>query len=271
MAPLGAGLISNVQNVIKHVEYAREKNYYPVVDMQNYLTFYNEMEPIRNKFNSWEYYFNQPSEVSLEDAYHSKKVILSKGYRFRYNSKKINLVNNSLKSIIDTWSCDEIYLNSYVNYEHKKMVNAMFAGKKVVGISVRGTDYLIGVKFHHKQPTLSELYDLLDEYLVSKADFIFLSTEDDSILSEFKKRYNEKLLFTSRERISNYNDAIPTPAYSFSRKNDNYLKGLEYLIDVLLLSSCDFLVGAYHGATWGALYFSQGKFRGIQLIDKGMS
>ena len=40
---------------------------------------------------------------------------------------------------------------------------------------------------------------------------------------------------------------------SFGRKNDKYLRGREYLINILLLSECDCLVAGSAGGTYGAL------------------
>jgi hypothetical protein len=48
----GAGLFSNFHWVLGHILYALEKKYIPVVDMQNYKTFYNELEPINGSKNA---------------------------------------------------------------------------------------------------------------------------------------------------------------------------------------------------------------------------
>ncbi|MDR3162696.1 MAG: hypothetical protein LBT81_02405, partial [Helicobacteraceae bacterium] len=72
----GAGLFSNFRWVLGHILYALEKNYIPVVDMQNYKTYYNEFEPINGSKNAWEYYFEQPEPYTLEQVYKGKNVVL---------------------------------------------------------------------------------------------------------------------------------------------------------------------------------------------------
>ena len=54
-------------------------NAIPVVDMKNFSTKYNELNKIKNTFNSWNYYFEPISKYSLEEVYESKSVIISTG------------------------------------------------------------------------------------------------------------------------------------------------------------------------------------------------
>ena len=76
-SPPGAGLLSNYLLVLMHVYYAKKMGYEPIVDYKNYSNFYKEKGQINNSDNSWEYYFQQPTNTSLEDVYKSKNVILS--------------------------------------------------------------------------------------------------------------------------------------------------------------------------------------------------
>jgi len=74
----GAGLFSNFHWVLGHIIYALEKNYIPVVDMKNYKTYFNETALINGTKNAWEYYFKQPTNYNLDEAYKSKNVVVSK-------------------------------------------------------------------------------------------------------------------------------------------------------------------------------------------------
>ena len=62
--------------ILGHIHVAESKSYVSVVDMKNYKNTYLKKEEV-GSINSWEYYFRQPTDVSLDDAYKSKKVILS--------------------------------------------------------------------------------------------------------------------------------------------------------------------------------------------------
>ena len=71
------GMFSNLHYVILNIIYAENKNYTPIVDMQNYPTIYNEFEKLNKSYNSWNYYFNNLTKIKLEKIYKNKNYILS--------------------------------------------------------------------------------------------------------------------------------------------------------------------------------------------------
>ena len=78
------GFMALIIYVLRHAEYADKNGYKIVVDMLNYKTQYT----IDNKTNVWEWFFEQPCGIQLEEAYRSHNVINS-GYTFKsyINSK----------------------------------------------------------------------------------------------------------------------------------------------------------------------------------------
>ena len=72
----GSGLFFNFVTTAGHIRYGLSKGWLPVVDMQNYNNAYLEPEKF-GKENSWEYYFEQPLRIGLEQAYAGENVILS--------------------------------------------------------------------------------------------------------------------------------------------------------------------------------------------------
>lgn len=72
------GLFSNFIVFAGHIRYALTKGWLPVVDMQNYPNAYLAPEKF-GKENAWEYYFEQPLRIGLEQAYNGENVILSNG------------------------------------------------------------------------------------------------------------------------------------------------------------------------------------------------
>ena len=57
-----AGIFSYLSFVLNHLIIAKKNNFIPVVDMQNFVSPYNEKYKIENTLNSWEYYFEQTSK-----------------------------------------------------------------------------------------------------------------------------------------------------------------------------------------------------------------
>ena len=84
----------------------------PVIDMENFQTFYNCKKKIRNKYNSWEYYFEPVSKFKLKKVYKSKNVLFCD--------------NKTSKSgfSIENYSSDFKYFNGFqfLDYRHKKIV-----------------------------------------------------------------------------------------------------------------------------------------------------
>ena len=73
----GTGLFSNVLYVLNHLKIAKKNKYIPFVDMENFITIYNERKKINGTKNAWEYYFKNLSNYKLKEIYQSKKVIFT--------------------------------------------------------------------------------------------------------------------------------------------------------------------------------------------------
>ena len=75
----GGGMFSNLNYVLHHLLISDKLGFVPVVDMENYKTFYNENININGTKNSWNYYFEPVSKYSLKEVYSSKQVIITDG------------------------------------------------------------------------------------------------------------------------------------------------------------------------------------------------
>jgi hypothetical protein len=73
----GAGFFSNLFFVLCNIKIANDKNYIPIIDMENFTTWYNEKKPIQKEFNAWNYYFEKINKYTLKEVYQSKNVIFS--------------------------------------------------------------------------------------------------------------------------------------------------------------------------------------------------
>lgn len=134
------------------------------------------------------------------------------------------------KCYIDAFSAfaDEEVISRYIKKikirdELKAVaVRNVFDGKHTLGVQIRRTDHEVAIK---RSPI--ELFVKKIDELISGGhfSFIFLSTDDDSVRSELKTRYNEKIL--DRPRFSE----------SISRITDSGMK--DAMVDMLSLSMCD--------------------------------
>jgi len=123
--PPGGDLFSNVNFVLQGLIYAKKREMYPVVDMQNYSIEYSRIRKFNGKKNAWEYFFNPVSNINLIDAYKSKNVTLSEGDRILKNHI---MSGRNIAYVLDNEFLEEShkiytkhiklnnYTNSYIEY-----------------------------------------------------------------------------------------------------------------------------------------------------------
>ena len=264
-----AGLYSIIHNVIGYLIYAREKGYVPVVDYQNNKTFYHD-----ESFNGnlWEAYFRQPSEISLEDAYSSKNVIHTP-HTFslsNYPSNGLHVINDKKK----TMQIHEVF-NKYIRYndEISKYIEEEYSkvkGKVLLGVYLRGTDYK-NLSGHAMQPTLESIFEKIDYYLKKYEDIegIFVSTEVEETLHSIQDRYVELVYFSNRFLIKEFKTGQITPKVFYGNGKNKIQIGLEYLIDIEILSRLKYFISGLSGGSAAVIEKNGLKFREHHVIFEG--
>jgi hypothetical protein len=267
----GAGLLSNFHWVLGHIMYALQRNYIIVVDMENYKTYYNEASLINGTSNAWEYYFQQPMGYTLADAYTSKNVILSK-MEYLYKILPDEFYNSKIISTHYTIISKYMQFNSDTIKAISKAQKALFKNKtNILGVLSRGTDYKYAYR-HNIVPSCEDLIKTVKEcYHKWRMEWIFLITEEQEVVTKFKTEFGDKLLITNHKRLPFYSkDMGAVPNISHGRSNDKYRSGLEYLIDVILLSKCDTLVASKTNGAMAAIKFNNNKYINKFIFELGV-
>jgi len=223
----GAGLFSNLIYVINHLKIAKENDFEPFVDMQNFKTIYNEKYTLNKTLNAWEYYFEQVSKNSIRDVYKSHKVIITdnKFYKkFKHTITKNNL-NQIAKKYLKT---KKIFILKANNFVKKNFKN------KTLGIHYRGTSYKTSAN-HPFPPTKKQIIDR-SKYLIKKYKYnkIFLCTEEEEIFQALNKEFGDKICFISESFRSNKDDAFK----KYPRQKHRFKLGKEILVESIILSKC---------------------------------
>lgn len=245
------GLFSYVNNFAGHMKYAIDKGWIPVVDMQNYRNSYLDEEDF-GKVNAWELYFEQPCGYTLEDVYQSKKVIIGKGLPSPY------AMYNEDNTITDEWRefyCKYVRVKKTIQDDIDKEYSlAVAKEERVLGINVRGTDYVMGIPGLHIQPSVEEVLEKAKQlYQNEQYDKVFICCEDKEVVERFSKTFPGKAFTNNRELYSDKDSKIYLPNVRFNRENDTFLKGKDYLTTVVMLSKCDALIGGFSGASLAAM------------------
>lgn len=119
-------------------------------------------------------------------------------------------------------------------------------GRHVLGVHIRGTD------LHYAPPVSpAEYFESIEQYLEDHPDaYIFLATDQVQYLELIKKRYGNIVLYYDCLRSS-------TSTAPFNSKTGSpYQKGEDVLIDILLLSRCDFFIRGASNVPEMAIFFS---------------
>ncbi len=240
----GGGLFSNVTFVLNQIKLCLKKNYIPVIDMLNFPTIYNDLKPIDGVTNSWEYYFEQPTEYNLNDAYSSKNVIFSDNV-FKIDSAEskefaLELINPSLSNVRKYIRPKKKYFNEAEIFFKKSFKTS----DKVLGVHFRGSNYKICAR-HAFSLTPKIMIKNID-FLMKKFNYnkIFLCTEEKDFFEKLKEYYGDKIfsLDTYRVKINPFSTHIPA-FIDYPRLNHRFLLGKESLMESLVLSKC-------HGLTY---------------------
>lgn len=266
------GLLTYVSLFLGHIAYAIAKGYIPVVDMQSFPSIYLENEDIGKK-NAWEFYFKQPLDTTIElsDIYKKEKYVLGP-VDMHPLSPFINSVFDDRESKF--WK--KLYANfihfsdeanAYIHDEYKNLIE----GKKVLGLLYRGTDYTKMRPYGHPiQPSLNTFISKVDELIEQwgEFDYIYIATEEKTAVTKLKEKFPNKVLENKRVYYDDLNIDFLFEA-SFDRKNDRYLKGLEYLSSMYLLSRCNSFIGGLCAGTYAANFINNTDFENKYFFNLG--
>ena len=268
------GLMALFTEFMRASAHATELGYIPFIDMKNSANMYLEEKKLGIE-NAWEYYFTQPKDAfgkNLEEIYENENVVIpSKFLRIKKNR---NLVER--KDTLE--NLRNIYHNNYkiqdcamekIFPEYQRVFGKL-SEENVLGVIYRGTDYKnINPANHYIQPDLEEYIDICKKYMKKwKCERIFIATEDADALEVFKGEFKEKLLFINQLRYNNTGDKFLFQINN-KRKDDKYLRGIEYLTALYCLTQCDYLVSGRHGGLNGVLVLKEEAYQEVYIFNKG--
>lgn len=272
-----SNLLFHYYRNLQHLSHALDNGWIPVVDWQNYGPFaHGEDYPINGTTNCWEYFWNQPSEYTLEEVYQSKNVILSSQNSVAYGLIPGNAITTPLNSYAKRLAelCPKydsaITLNDFTYKYIEEQKNKLFEpGERVLGISIRGVSYGIkNVENHPKQPKISELTVRIDELMETwRIDKIYFACELEPLVQFMKEIYGQKVVSMERKRY----DIQPTdeddPLYIPGQR---YQTNLDYLTEMVLLSQCTCLLGGMSSGLRAAIIWNAGKYEYMETFDNGI-
>ena len=245
-----AGLMAIYMQVLADISYAINHDYIPVVDFNSNLCQYYTGNTINGSMNPWDWFFEQPSKIKIEDLKNKYNVIYS-GWSFKGSvppcipTSKESLNNKFWKN----FSSQYAPVNGFVNQRAEEIYTQLFKDEKTLGVLLRGTDYTsLKPSGHPVQPSVEQVCLKIDDFL-SRYDIsnIFLVTEDYDYYQKLKNIYGDKLFVSDDRFIKEYTGK----GYLYEEAHsDAYNRAFSYLIRLMLLNKCQYLIS---GLTCGSI------------------
>lgn len=223
--------------------------------------------------NVWEYYFEPVSSIGYEQLQTAlDRNELSPDRVHSFTKRQIcNWHHSDLDRIATFWAKDvpddpstwmetkralgRKYVSEYIRVKPSitAKVDAFWhdwiQSQFTIGVHIRGTD------FAYAEPTSPQAYfDAIDQFLANRGTDepyrIFLATDQNQFVDLFRQHYGERLIAYDCLRSNRRR-----PPFKFSSESP-YKRGEDVLIDVLLLSRCDFLFKGAAAVGEFALWFN---------------
>ena len=252
------GLLAIVKNVLVHIEYAIEKGYVPVVDMENFRSQFGS-----DKTNVWELFFEQPGGFKLQDIKKAHNIILSRNITsWRNHSIYVTLLDSiekerhmKMSGIYKKYIIPSTLLKNRINSAYDEIIGNK---ENVLGVLCRGTDYTQRKpKNHPVQPTFEQIKLKVDEFVRKYSiKYIYLATEDVEYLNMFKLQYGSMVLYIDQQRFGKLN--VDYICNLNIEHNDLVTLNIDYYTSLTILSRCDYFIA---GRTAGSL--------GVSLMTLG--
>lgn len=263
------GLLSLIHKHVIYIDYAKQKGYIPYVDWKNYMTqYYNGID------NVWEYFFVQPSEITEEEVYSCKNVYLS-GWTFN-NINPLGLFEKDIffDKEIEKKSYDLLFNNLRFSNEVLKAVETEAQNidiDKCIGVYVRGTDYVrLKPSGEYIQPNVRQVEEQIIKFVNKYNAPIFLVTEDGEIYDSLVIKFGKSIRTVSYDSfIYNY-DGKDVLSKSNVLEVNKKLRGQRYLVKMILLSKCKYLISSITQGSKFSYALNGGKYIDEYIFNLGL-
>ena len=257
--------ITFAHNILNLIVYSMFKGYIPLIEV-------NEHD--EGDINRWSWYFKSPSELYWKkyDINSFQKVecnITNSVFRATFRDVYHKKTRKIQTFLVNKFAVLKDDVQDYVNRE----INQLLVGN-MLGVLCRGTDYVTAKpKGHPVQPSIDMIIEdtrrMVELYGYDK---IYVASEEKKIVESFVKSFGKDVIVVNK-RV--YYDEFYSNKYfrvgdvAFNRDNDRYLKGLEYISSLHILSKCNALLAGNCGGSSFSLFLNDGAYKMVRIYKLG--
>lgn len=237
----GAGFFSEFFMVINWLVYAKKYNLTPVVYWDNKSLYYQEAG-YKGKTNAWEYYFKPISDQQYEENDLVRRDYALEWGINSFDQRFVEKIRDYVKAVIDEYIC----LQPWIQEKKEAFYNKYMRGKKTIGMHVRGTDKHYETAAVPRAQWLKAAKDIAAQF--PGCQFL-VATDEIEILKFLKKYLPGPVIYYNALRSEDnqpvhYHNSAPARA------------GEDVLVEVMLLSECDFFIHGQSNVAIAALFFN---------------
>ena len=246
----------------------KPRHFIPVIDLS--LKDDNQFNR-GNGDNAWTYFFDQLTDIPLEEVYQSKNVIIS--------NNQLELFNPYVQEqayFIKWTDMFQRYLK--INDTTQKYIEEMYTSiipnknERIMGVIGRGTDYNCsrGRWVTTPMEPNSFLNQVIQLFSAWECSAIFLATEDAEMFKVFMESpLKDQIIYVDQERVD-YSDPRNKDLFlaEIKKRNhtDGYMDNLRYFGILYILSKCTSLISTCHcGACNTAFALNGGKYEHVHI------
>lgn len=231
----GVGTAGNIWIIINALDQINSNDTIRI-DMETHPTINNEKKPMFGTMNAWEYYFHQTQTLDneIELPFLNQRPVLKYDKNYDHNYSRFRDLRSKFYK--------NFQLRPSIAAEVEKYKETYFLNKVTLGVQIRLTDMK---QSHQVAPFETYLYKI-KQIIAKHSDIeqLFVATDDQSILAEIESSINIPVICQSGiyRATALKPDLSPFDRLDHERENHRFLLGKEVLIDIFLLSSCQYVL-----------------------------
>lgn len=272
------GIFGYINCFLPHIAYAVAKGWIPVIDMESHRYIYS---PESEKINVWELFFYQPCGIGLSELSGRRTIRCPEELWYRWMPNTCPLMDDrQLAMWSKLYEAFVVPNEKSASYLQQELDRILHAPEQTVGVIYRGTTYTKGQATGHPiQPTMKMLADRVEQTMLEQdCDWIYLASDEKSIVNYFNQRFPGKVLINKRVYYdevdgidyANYNkDGTDITGHMFKRPNNHYLIGIEYISSINLVARCACLAAGACGGSTAVLYMNGMRYRSRYIFNLG--
>lgn len=245
-----------------------------------YVRVHDSLYSCRKEDNVFEYFFQQPAGLSMDDVLNSYTVVDSFSEHYGWLDDAAGnhgmlvagyTVNNRYIKLAASVCRKYVRLLPETKGKMDKEISALLGSKRTVAVHYRGTDFRLGSYGHPVPLELEDYYPYIDESLENGFEQIFLATDESKIVEELRGKYPGIVMFYADAVRSDNEMGIHTQ--TSSRPKNGYLLAYEVLRDMITMAFCDGLICGNSQVTIAARIQKESslqEFEYLKILDKGL-